>query len=130
MCIRDRPGSLHLEPAGKQRGLPALKAGNLLPRQIRQDRGGFGVALLDLLLLAPEVRGIEPRGAIKRIILVVDQPAAQKRIMSPQHLSLIHIYISNGLISGEAWIGVANEIHDRLNTEMLINDPESNEDEL
>jgi hypothetical protein len=38
--------------------------------------------------------------------------------------------ISNGLISGEAWIGVANEIHDRLNTEMLINDPESNEDEL
>jgi hypothetical protein len=31
--------------------------------------------------------------------------------------------ISNGLISGEAWIGVANEIHDRLNTEMLINDP-------
>jgi hypothetical protein len=38
--------------------------------------------------------------------------------------------ISNGFISGEAWIGVANEIHDRLNTEMLINDPESNEDEL
>jgi len=38
--------------------------------------------------------------------------------------------ITNGLISGEAWIGVANEIHHRLNTEMLINDPESNEDEL
>src|SRR5271170_5322784 len=38
--------------------------------------------------------------------------------------------ISNALISGEASIVVANEIHDRRNTEMPINDPELNEDEL
>lgn len=37
--------------------------------------------------------------------------------------------ISNGLISGEAWIGVANEIHERLNTEMLIDDLESDDQE-
>jgi hypothetical protein len=37
--------------------------------------------------------------------------------------------ISNGLISGEAWIGVANEIHERLNAEMLITDPEADEEE-
>jgi hypothetical protein len=35
--------------------------------------------------------------------------------------------ISSGLISAESWIGVAKEIHDRLNTEMLTNDPESSE---
>lgn len=37
--------------------------------------------------------------------------------------------VGNSFISGEAWIGVANEIHERLNSEMLINDPESNEEE-
>lgn len=37
--------------------------------------------------------------------------------------------ISNGLISGEAWIGVANEIYERLNAEMMIDDLESDQQE-
>jgi len=37
--------------------------------------------------------------------------------------------ITNGLISGKAWIAVANEIHERLNTEILIHHRESNEEE-
>jgi hypothetical protein len=36
--------------------------------------------------------------------------------------------VDNGFVNGEAWIGVAKEIHKGLNTEMTIDDPELEED--
>jgi len=37
--------------------------------------------------------------------------------------------VDNGFISGEAWIGVAQEINKKLKAEMLIDDDESYEEE-
>jgi hypothetical protein len=37
--------------------------------------------------------------------------------------------VGNGLVNGEAWIGVAREIRNALQTDLTIDDPELEEDE-
>ena len=36
--------------------------------------------------------------------------------------------VGNGVVSGEAWIGVAKEIHDKLRSELTIDDSECDDD--
>jgi hypothetical protein len=36
--------------------------------------------------------------------------------------------IGNGFVSGEAWIGVAKEIHGKLRSELTIDDSEDDDD--